>query len=566
MKWHQYAFSFFWLCAALLTCRSGNMGPDEVRGGGKPPGGKPPAAPQNLMARASTGQVTLTWNTQTGVTYNLYHSRTASVGLENSTKVSDVPSPYTHTGLTDFTTYYYRLTAVNSFGVSPPTKEVSARTLPASPQNFTALAFSGQVTLSWIMKDSVTYHLYHSRTAGAGLENSTKVPDVPSPYTHTGLTDSTTYYYRLTANIDRVASAPTKEVSATPQAQISAGKEYTCAVVEGRAVCWGDNEFGQLGNNKSGEDVFSNTPQQVMGLTTGVTQIATGNYHACAVVEGRAVCWGQGWYGKLVNATYSMATTPEQVYGLTTGVTQITAGGDHTCAVVNGGAKCWGSGDRSRLGTGNNSTVNTPVQVKGLTTGVTQIAAGEEHTCAVVEDRAVCWGVGASGQLGNDSVSDAQTPVQVKGLTTGVTQIAAGGGYTCAVVEGAAECWGWGSSGQLGNGTNSFAKAPQTVKGITSGVTQITAGKQHTCAVVEGRAKCWGEGSNGRLGNGRDSDAVTSVPVRGLISGVGPISAGGKHTCAVVSGGVKCWGAGGNGQLGNNAAENKKIPVPVSGL
>ena len=69
------------------------------------------------------------------------------------------------------------------------------------------------------------------------------------PHAHTGLMDNTTYYYRLTANSSLGASAPTEEVSATPQAQISARREYTCAVVEGAAECWGEGSNGRLGNN-----------------------------------------------------------------------------------------------------------------------------------------------------------------------------------------------------------------------------------------------------------------------------------------------------------------------------
>ena len=80
---------------------------------------------------------------------------------------------------------------------------------------------------------------------------------------------------------------------------ISAGGEHSCAAVDGAAMCWGRNNFGQLGD---GSTVNSSVLTQVIGLTSGVTTISAGPFHSCAVVGGAAKCWGRNNFGQLGQA------------------------------------------------------------------------------------------------------------------------------------------------------------------------------------------------------------------------------------------------------------------------
>ena len=464
-------------------------------------------------------------------------------------------------------------------GDSPPPTLMK----PETPQNFTATADSRQVTLDWSREAGVSYHLYHSETQGFDPENGTKI--VTPPYIHKNLTNGTTYYYRLTAVNSAGESEPTAEQSATPRAQIaqiSAGGSHTCAVAEGGAWCWGEGGDGRLGHNEPGnENANKSQPAQVYGLTSGVTEIAAGFAHTCALVNGGVWCWGSGGFGQLghneAGNERGDKSQPTQVMGLTSGVTEIAAGFAHTCALVNGGAWCWGSGGFGQLGhneAGNErGHKSQPTRVMGLTSGVTQISAGaNHHTCAVVDGAALCWGQDPL-VIFLDSQRNPRNnfPQQVHGLTSGVTQISTGATHACAVVEGGAWCWGAGGFGQLGHNEpgNENKSQPIQVMGLTSGVTQISAGADHTCAVVGGAAKCWGAGGSGQLGH-NEGDGTANKPaptqVVGLTSGVTQITAGAAHTCALVNGQVLCWGAGTSGQLGNDAKENSPVPVPLSGL
>ena len=86
-----------------------------------------PSAPTGLTASAGNEQVTISWSAVSGATsYNIYWSETSGVTKTNGTQISDVTSPYTHTGLTNDTPYYYIVTAVNSYGESVESEELSA--------------------------------------------------------------------------------------------------------------------------------------------------------------------------------------------------------------------------------------------------------------------------------------------------------------------------------------------------------------------------------------------------------------------------------------------------------
>jgi alpha-tubulin suppressor-like RCC1 family protein len=72
---------------------------------------------------------------------------------------------------------------------------------------------------------------------------------------------------------------------------------FTCALtLDGRAYCWGENLYGQLGD---GTGQPSSVPVAVVG-NHSFSSLAAGHEHACGVTAGQAIyCWGLNAVGQL---------------------------------------------------------------------------------------------------------------------------------------------------------------------------------------------------------------------------------------------------------------------------
>jgi alpha-glucosidase len=120
----------------------------------------PPPAPDSLNARAGNAQADVTWNPVSSAnSYTLYWTTGTTSPTKVSNKIADIRgSNYTHTGLSNGTTYNYAVTACNVNGESDLSRIVSAIPSDASYKshygNNPVLYLTGQDFANWDPADS----------------------------------------------------------------------------------------------------------------------------------------------------------------------------------------------------------------------------------------------------------------------------------------------------------------------------------------------------------------------------------------------------------------------------
>jgi alpha-tubulin suppressor-like RCC1 family protein len=348
-----------------------------------------------------------------------------------------------------------------------------------------------------------------------------------------------------------------------------ASTTQSCAIdEEGAAWCWGQNFYGQLGNDDLGND--SPVPVAVEGGLR-FTELTTGGSHSCGLDEDRAAwCWGRNNNGQLGNDDLGNdSPVPVAVEGGHRFVA-MSAGNSHVCAIdEDGAAWCWGRGSFGMLGNDDTADQPTPVPVAGGHR-FSAIACGLNHTCALEEGDgdAWCWGDHRVGQLGNSDADSAQhVPLPVEGGRT-YSNLALGNSHSCAIDTGGDTwCWGRNGDGQLGNDDPEGVDqpVPVPVAGNQSFV-RLSAQRAHTCGIDDDAALwCWGDNTTGELGNGEESESsLVPSPVAGGHAFVS-VAAANSHSCALDdSATVWCWGRNLAGELGNGGrGELSRVPVAV---
>ncbi len=254
-----------------------------------PTGASAPSAPANVSATAGDGSAVVSWSAPadggsaiTSYTVTPYVGTTAQAP---KTVAGSPPSTTTTvTGLTNGTTYTFRVTATNAVGTGPASADSNAVTpsgasAPAAPTNVSAVAGDGSAVVSWTAPvDGGSAITSYTVTPYVGTTAQTPRTVTGSPpgtsTTVTGLTNGTTYTFRVTATNaigTGPASAASNSVTPTGPTAPAAPSGVSATAADGSAVVsWTAPADG-------GSAITSYTVTPYIGTTAQTPKTVTGS-------------------------------------------------------------------------------------------------------------------------------------------------------------------------------------------------------------------------------------------------------------------------------------------------
>jgi uncharacterized repeat protein (TIGR02543 family) len=180
-----------------------------------------PSAPAAFTATPADRQVDLSWSASIGATgYNVKRTQVDG-GLYEIIATNVTDTAYADTGLTNGTTYYYVVSAINSVGESADSTRASATPLlvvPSAPAGLSATSSSTQVRLVWNETAGANSYTVKRSWANNGPYEVLAENLLTPSYLDTGLTNGSTYYYKVSASNDAGEGSDCSPISATPLA------------------------------------------------------------------------------------------------------------------------------------------------------------------------------------------------------------------------------------------------------------------------------------------------------------------------------------------------------------
>src|SRR5262249_8599666 len=135
-----------------------------------------------------------------------------------ATNANVTATSFVNTGLSNGTTYYFMVSALNIHGESANSSETNATPAPVppfTPTGLTLTASTAQAPLSWPASPIVsTYNVKSATNSGGPYTTITNV--TTTSFVNTGLVNATTYYYVISALNDYGESADSAQRSTTP--------------------------------------------------------------------------------------------------------------------------------------------------------------------------------------------------------------------------------------------------------------------------------------------------------------------------------------------------------------
>jgi len=281
-------------------------------------------------------------------------------------------------------------------------------------------------------------------------------------------------------------SSPVQVGSLTDWARVSAAGRFTsCVKTDGTLWTWGYNSYGNLGLGNT-TAVFT-SPNQVGALKTWKAPAAGETFMICPRQDGSLWSWGNNTFGQLGQNNTTNRSSPVQIGSLTTWKkpSASPAGYVVLCTREDGTLWAWGRNNNGQLGLGDTVNRSSPTQVGALTNWLTPIASKEFSLCVKTDGTLWSWGRGNYGRLGLGNTTSYSSPKQIGSLTNWARP-ANFGSYSAACVktDGTLWTWGYGSNGVLGSGNTSSRNSPAQVGALTNWGYPAASGRGAFCTQI----------------------------------------------------------------------------------
>ncbi len=365
----------------------------------------------------------------------------------------------------------------------------------------------------------------------------------------------------------KIQTTPVKVLSNVKSVSCSA--EFMSAITEnGDLYCWGYNGDGQIGNGTTEDQT---TPVKVLSDVESVFYSVIhddGGYSVSAITtNGDLYCWGDNSYGQIGNnGNTKKQTIPVQVLS---NVKSVYYSYSDYCSVsaitTDGDLYCWGNNNYGQAGNGTTENQTVPVKVLSNVKSVSYSnSIYYTSVSAIMENGDLyCWGHNGYGEVGNGITADQTIPVKV---LSGVKSVCYSACFVSnpfisvsAITEnGDLYCWGINFSGQIENW-----RVPMKVLSDVKSVSYSYCGDSVSAITENGDLYCWGNNDDGQIGNGTTEDQAIPVKILSDVEFVSSSCWRNSISAITTKGDLYCWGYNHYGQAGNGTTETQTTPVKV---
>jgi len=244
-------------------------------------------------------------------------------------------------------------------------------------------------------------------------------------------------YGQLGDNTTAIKVSPVQTIAGGNNwAQVSCGRGSTAAIkTDGSLWAWGNNRFGQLGDNTANNNKSS--PVQTIAGGNNWAQVACGYGAAAIKTDGSLWLWGYNYYGQLGDGTTLNKSSPVQTIAGGNNWKRVSVSTTNAMAIkTDGSLWTWGFNYYGQLGDGTTLNKSSPVQTIAGGNNWKQASLGTltQHTAAIKTDGSLwLWGQNTDGQLGDGTVATKSSPVQTIVGGTNWKSVAGGGSHIAAL-------------------------------------------------------------------------------------------------------------------------------------